>query len=257
MKNSFKKNITQNLRLTSNAAFYKGIIVVLFTSLFMFLTSCKKDYGNVVTKELNLAKFSSIKNIGSSNISIQYGAEQKVEVTTNEDILNRLKNSVSNFELKLDLKDGFYQDYELSYDITIPEIEKVDIEGSGNISVHSFQDFDELKLEINGSGNIVINDLVNLNKLKVDIEGSGNVSTLSQMDSVNILDINIDGSGSFNGFSTMSKDCFVNITGSGNCDVYAKEELDVKIAGSGDVNYKGFPNINSNITGSGNITNKN
>lgn len=262
MKNSskastLKNSLIQNLKLTSNTSFYKGIIVVLLTSLLMFLTSCKKDYGEVVTRELNLAQFSSISSSSDVNIAVEYGAVQKVEVYGNIEILDRIKTEVTNFNLNIDLKDGVYSNYELAYKITIPKIENITIKGDGNISIGEFNQTDDLSLDISGSGNINFYAFPNIQKIKVDISGSGGIVAQSPMDSLKNLDIDISGSGEYTGYPVKTKNATVDISGSGNVNLYAIDNLGVKISGSGNVNYKGFPNIDSNITGSGNISNKN
>jgi len=49
-----------------------------------------------------------------------------------------------------------------------------------------------------------------------------------------------------------TKECEVEIYGSGDCDVNVSESLDVRINGSGNVTYKGNPaEVNQKVSGSG------
>ena len=65
----------------------------------------------------------------------------------------------------------------------------------------------------------------------------------------------ISGSGNILALELESETCNVSIPGSGNCDVFVTEELDVFIGGVGSVRYRGDPPIvNTSISGSGTVT---
>ena len=91
---------------------------------------------------------------------------------------------------------------------------------------------------------------------KVSNTGSGNVSITDPMETSYMV-ISLMGSGSFSGFPLSAQSCQVDITGSGNCEVTAVQNLDVSIDGSGSVFYKGSPSINDHISGSGHVVDSN
>ncbi len=86
--------------------------------------------------------------------------------------------------------------------------------------------------------------------------GSGNV-TVSDPMTVDQMKVYLLGSGSFFGFPLSASACQVDISGSGECEVTVKNDLDVVIDGSGSVYYKGSPSIHEDITGSGQVVNAN
>lgn len=90
----------------------------------------------------------------------------------------------------------------------------------------------------------------------VEIIGSSNVhiqNTLSTQD----FDLLLMGSGSFYGFNLISRNSYIDIVGSGNCEITTANHLEIDIEGSGSVFYKGSPVIRTEITGSGTIVDAN
>jgi len=186
----------------------------------LLFNSCTKDYlqiegtGTITTKTLQLNDFTSINMLGVDDVIISYGAEQKVTVTGHPNIISRIKTKVSNKTWNMELEDGNYGNYELTYYLTLPVIEKITSEGTGNI---------------------VITDFINQDNLWVDLIGTGN----------------------FHGFPMAVKNCNVDISGTGNCEVSVETSLDVHIEGTGIVYYKGNPSIKTNISGSGSVIHMN
>jgi hypothetical protein len=86
--------------------------------------------------------------------------------------------------------------------------------------------------------------------------GSGNV-TVEDSISVDYFRVSLIGSGGFFGFPLSADQCDVDISGSGNIEVTAVEDMDVVVDGSGSVFYKGSPIIHEDITGSGRVIDSN
>ena len=236
---------------------------ILFSILIaLFLVSCDDDdtytgEGPIVTEELNLEDFSGIEAIGSMDVIISEGAEQKVEVTGHANIIDRLETAVSNGIWKVKLKDGSYKNSDLTFNIVIPTLNRASIEGSGDISINDFTSVDDVYLGIIGSGNIQLDENDGCENLVVEIEGSGHVNAKEEFEDIESLDIEIIGSGSFDGFPVEADQVAVNIVGSADCSITANVGLKVTIDGSGTVSYKGEPSIESDISGSGKIINSN
>jgi len=236
---------------------------ILFSILIaLFLVSCDDDdtytgEGPIVIEELTLQDFSGIEAIGSMDIIISEGAEQKVEVTGHANIIERVETSVSNGIWKVKLKDGSYKNADLTFNIVIPMLNRASIEGSGDISINDFTSVDDVYLGIIGSGNIDLDENNGCANLVVYIEGSGDINAKEAFEDIENLDVEIIGSGSFDGFPVEADQVIINIVGSADCTVTANIGLKVDIEGSGIVSYKGNPTIESNISGSGKILNAN
>ena len=245
----------------------KTLQLSLFILLLGILAipSCNDDDGNdcingigaIETRTIAVDDFTGINLLGSDNVNIQQGPIQIVEATGHPNIIDRLESDVTAGTWNIKLQDGCYNNYQLSITITLPLIEKIVITGSGNVDVEHFTEQSDLNLEIIGSGNMLLKSFTGAQNANVSIIGSGNVFGTFDFIDLENLNISIVGSGNFLGFPMRTEVCTINIAGSGDCEVYVYDELNVTIDGSGDVRYQGNPVINTNIRGSGNVINAN
>ncbi|MCD4794836.1 MAG: DUF2807 domain-containing protein [Bacteroidales bacterium] len=241
----------------------------------LFFSGCKKGIfctsgkGEIVTSVLTVGEFNKLEASGAFDIIVSQGDTQIVELEGHQNIIDRVKTSLVNNHLEIDLKKGCYNDYVLTIYITVPDIKEVKLNGSGNITIEEFDELNQLYLIITGSGNIYGNHNLPVNNLSFYISGSGNIdfaatslnisseiegsgnATLSG--TTNTHEAIIDGSGSFRTFNLISNNTSINIEGSGDCEVFTNNTLNIDISGSGNVYYKGYPNLNVNISGSGNV----
>ena len=239
--------------------------IFIFLLASIFISSCsKKDpgpciqgQGAIVTRTLTVASFSGIDLAGASNVTVSQGAEQRVTATGHSNIIDRVNTSVSGDIWEIQLIDGCYDNYELSFQITVPNIEDIILSGSGNIVVNDFTGQGDLSAIISGSGNIDFNDFGGCENAAFNISGSGQIRGFEDIVDLKNLNIVISGSGNYKGFSIETDNCTVTISGSGNCEVFVRDELMVTISGSGSVFYKGMPNVSSTITGSGAVIDAN
>ena len=193
----------------------KNIIIAAILLGTIITQSCTKEYtriegtGSIITQTLNLRDFNGIAAAGADNVVISYGPEQKVEVTGHLNIISLIKTDVSNGIWYMELENGNYGRYELTYYITLPTIEKISYEGSGNIQVDGPMDVDYLELTLMGSCSFK-GFTLNANYCQVDIVGSGNCEISAEKS----LDVSIEGSGSvyYKGSPSIKN----HITGSGS-----------------------------------------
>ena len=193
----------------------KNIIIAAILLGTIITQSCTKEYtriegtGSIITQTLNLRDFNGIAGAGADDVVISYGPEQKVEVTGHSNIISRIKTDVNNGIWNMELENGNYGRYELTYYITLPTIEKISYEGSGNIQVDGPMDVDYLELVLMGSCSFK-GFTLNANYCQVDIVGSGNCEISAEKS----LDVSIEGSGSvyYKGSPSIKN----HITGSGS-----------------------------------------
>lgn len=152
---------------------------------------------------------------------------------------------------------GHYKNYELTINVTVPDLNSVHLSGSGRIEVNDFTSQNDLEIDISGSGQIDLNAFSGAEKMYVDISGSGTVTAYDEMTSLKKLNINISGSGGYKGFPVKSDECKINVSGSGTCQVSVRNTLEVSIGGSGVVYYRGNPSITSHTNRAGSIVDAN
>ena len=116
-------------------------------------TSCKKEYtsiegfGTITTKTLQIDEFIGIRMEVGDNVFIKYGVEQKVTVTGHPNIISRIKTDVSNNTWNIELERGSYGQYELTYYLTLPRIERIYNFGTGDVVINDFISQDELSFK--------------------------------------------------------------------------------------------------------------
>ena len=241
------------------------VISILVLSILTLFASCTKKpcgSGSLITKEISMSSFNSIKNKTVSQTTISEGATPKIEVTGYSYIIeDNLSLSVSNQTLTLDYlntHDYCPSDYDNSlFDITIPHISNIELTGTGNLIVNDFHNQGDLSFLNTGTGAISTKQLTGTKNLTVTIKGTGNIIANNNIDSLKNTAVLITGTGSFKAFPLQTESCTVTVTGTGSCEIFAKTNLVVNIKGSGNVYYKGTPSISQNITGSGKLINAN
>ena len=67
------------------------------------------------------------------------------------------------------------------------------------------------------------------------------------------LNIHITGTGNVDAFDMEVDDCYIQISGAGNCEVSVINKLDVVISGVGNVWYMGNPTVTTEVSGVGNV----
>lgn len=212
------------------------ISVALLT--IIFFNSCSNDeefYGSgvFVTETRDVSNFSKIYNEGIANVTIIQGETQSLEIVADDNIIHRVITTVNNNELLISLQDGNYNNINIEAFLTVTSLDGLKNSGIGNISANEINNQNQLLIENSGTGDI-------------SISGIGN--------SMNIYN---EGSGAVYGYDYTTSNSSIEIIGSGDCNVFVTDILDVIIEGSGNVYYKGTPSINTTISGSGSVINSN
>lgn len=174
-----------------------------------------------------------------------------VEITAADNILDEITLRVIDGELIIDNRDCI-NNTDINIFITMPDIRSVHTIGSGDIYGDNIWETDELELRVTGSGEIDVEFIAD--DVWSEITGSGRLTLYGD---VNLSTIYVSGSGDVKAFGLEADQQEVDIKGSGNCEVVARDLLEVQISGSGNVFYKGNPHISATISGSGSIIDAN
>jgi hypothetical protein len=196
-------------------------------------TNCVDGQGVVVSESRVLNDFNGINSSIYGDILITQGPLEDVILEAQQNILDVIETNVVNGELIITLNRCIDIFEPIKVHITIPDIQNLTLTGVGEFV--SQNDFSSANLDITltGTGDF-------------DLKGT-----------VNNLDILLTGVGDVNAFDLISDVCNVNVTGVGDIEVFANEELNVILSGVGNVFYMGNPDLTINITGSGNVIDSN
>lgn len=188
-----------------------------------------KGSGSLTTESRSVENFNGAHVMGSGQVYITQGSTQSVKVEADNNIIEHVKTEVRGGTLHIGMEDGSYSNYTLKVYLTMPDVRRLEVSGSGDISALSALNVKELSSIIRGSGNISIKGKAD--EHKVEIYGSGDVEAAD----------------------FEAEQASIKIAGSGDCKIYAVKNLSVKISGSGDVRYKGNPLVSQTIRGSGDV----
>jgi uncharacterized repeat protein (TIGR01451 family) len=184
--------------------------------------------GTVVSEDRTVTAFSAITFTDVGTLIVQQGATEAISVTADDNLVPLMETTVDGTTLILGLADGncVYRATELTYTITVDDLQKLTVEGSGRVELQEFAG----------------------TSLEIVIDGAASVKASGAVEN---LDLTISGAGSFSGSELTSEAVDVTITGVGSATVNATTTLNVVIDGSGVVSYLGDPQVTQQITGFG------
>lgn len=230
----------------------KVIKLVLFC-IPVFFYACGfnsvQGKGDVQKFERKVSDFTKLSMDISGKVFIIQGSEYSCTIETEENIAGLLTTDVKDHELKISQTKNFNTNT-LNVYITMPFVEKLSLNGSGDINCKNEISSKNLELELDGSGNINMNKIIVMT-LSCSIDGSGNINLVTGK--TKDANFELGGSGNITADHIDCENVVASIDGSGNIDCFASQNLKVDIDGSGNLKYKGQPKTKIDISGSGQV----
>lgn len=233
-------------------------LFILFSSIATMPAQVGKSIkgnGKVITVNRNVGPYDGIALSGWFTVNLVDGAEGKLTLKGDENLLEHLETEVKNGTLQIrtekgyNLKPGSWNSDELVITVPVKSINEIALSGSGSITGNTTLEADFFNTSISGSGDVLLN--VATEKLKIALSGSGDVNLSG---STNQLEIHVSGSGDIRAYELVANSVETIISGSADIQVTANESLVARVSGSGDVHYRGNPSkIDSKTSGSGNV----
>jgi len=226
--------------------------LVCFLAATMTLSAQKriKGNGNLTTTERNVGSYDGVFVGGSFDVELVAGAEGKISIKIEENLLPYLVTEVKNGELVLNWKKGHTVKSTTKSKIIVPvkSINEVALGGSGNVYSSMTLNSSKLKVSLAGSGNVTLD--VDTSTLSSNLAGSGNIKLSGTADAVAC---SLAGSGNIRASGLNASNVSSSISGSGDVHVGTVNALKVRVSGSGNVTYKGNPTTDVKISGSGDV----
>jgi len=247
-----------------------------------------KGNGNVVTQERSVGDFTGIKISCSADVILTQGDKNAVVVRTDENLLDLVETVVHGDVLHIDINGNIRNVEVLEVYVTVKNLQKVVVNGSGDVESENTIKGIDFEIEVNGSGDVELD--LDVKSLTAELNGSGDVEISGvhgnfelsvrgsgdfdgedlQLNLCNIRvlgsgDVKLQGSadkvkveqsasGDINLYNLKSNDVSVSTAGSGDVVVFASGSLKVRLSGSGDLTYKGEPQtLDVSSTGSGDV----
>ena len=258
-----------------------GIMIVAIATILSscrgYLWNCIDGNGYSTVEYRYLEDFDEVTVTGDYEVYINQGNDYEILIEADENLLPYVITDVSGDNLKIKNFENRCLNPTGSIDIyiTMPEISKLKLTGSGSIVCDSL-DANDLEVELIGSGNIELgygsSYIFIRDEIKVENTGSGDIFIDLEADLIEVdligsgdivlegyadeSDLYIAGSGDIESEDLIVDECNAKIVGSGDIFVTVNRVLDIKISGSGDLYYFGNPRVYQDITGSGDVINR-
>lgn len=187
--------------------------------------------GPVVTRTLDLYDIRGLAVSGSQNVVVTQGSPQEIVVEGQANLIDILSTRVRDGIWEVRFTENVRNVEDFTVFVTIPDVDQVNVSGSGNVS---------------SDGDL------NLDVLSIRVSGSGNVSLAGSVDEQTAV---VSGSGEVSNYNMSSRQTTATVSGSGAVRVTATETLNATVSGSGDIRYRGNPaTVNQSVSGSGQVT---
>ncbi len=235
----------------------KTIKILLAVVLVTTLTSCHFDLhtgkdgnGNVVTKERSVSEdFTEVKGSTGLDVYLTEGAENKIVVEADENLMDLIETNISNGKLTIRSSKNIGRSKSKKIHVTYVRLDKIEASSGADVMGNSVIKSETLSLDSSSGADIEVevfsNELYAETSSGADIDVSGkankfyaNASSGSDLDAKKLEVITC------NAKASSGADIIVNV----------KEKLDAKASSGGDVRYYGDPVIaNKNQGRSGSI----
>ncbi len=214
----------------------------------------------VLTKEgeraFDLTGFHSVILFSSVDVVVEQGPFS-VRAVGEEEGLDRLKISTHDGALRIESGSGRGSATHCRTGtvvmVRMPEVQKLELIGSGTITASDFASTEHLILVVKGSGDLIVHGLKRADALSIQLDGSGDV-VCGEVDVAGSTVIALAGSGDVRVAGSTER-IDIGLIGSG--DVAAGEmraaQAKVRVVGSGDVQLASSGSIDQTITGSGEV----
>jgi hypothetical protein len=231
--------------------------------LLLALMGIRASHAQNTRKTLELPEFKSIYVNSNYTVYLKQSNKQEVTVEALAEIWELTTVKVENGVLMVNLErkpdnpnksiwakiDDIKIRPTMKLMVSAKNINELQVNGGGKIIAENSLASDYLNLVVSGSGSMELD--IKGNNLKTEISGSGNISLKGY---ATFNDILISGTGSLNAFNCELENAKVKISGSGNCEITASDNLDALVLGSGTLKHKGnTKSVSKKVYGSGSV----
>jgi hypothetical protein len=213
----------------------RKMLIVLLSGCVVLVVGCHlpgvRGNGQIKTEERPIATFANVDASGAFEIEWQNGPPA-VRVTTDENLLPYIENTVSEDTLHLRTREHVWPTHGIKVVISSPTRAGGRIRGAIKLTVKQLSGA-IFALESKGASEVSLDG--SIDRLLVDMTGASHLAA--------------DG--------LQAKSAEISTTGAGDAEVAVTDTLKVVITGAGKVNYSGNPpTIKKQITGAGSIRHK-
>lgn len=231
--------------------FLSILIALLTTSCYNIFGKRIRGDGNVTSQSVSVSGFNSIDVSGAIDVYVKQDSSQSVKIETDANLFPYLVVREENGVLKIYPKNNYNlrPTKDIKVYVSAPEFRRFEASGACDYySQNKLTSTESMAIDLSGSSDAKME--LNSPKIVAGVTGAGKLTLQGET-----KDLSIDGTGSstFKCYDMMAENVDVDITGSGDAEVFASVKLDVSVSGSGTINYKGNARVDQKVSGSGTV----
>ncbi|KIG17132.1 hypothetical protein DB30_03729 [Enhygromyxa salina] len=197
------------------------------------LSACTLEGSGTAKSELReLDSFDAIELGGVFTLVVHVapGTTQKVEVSSDDNIVPKILTTVSGGELDLSVDHRMvHPEHPMKVEVWVPSLTKIDASGAS-------------KIEVTG---------LHGERFELDLSGASQ-STLAGV--VDHFELDSSGAAKLEARALQATTVELDLSGAGHAEVWASDRLDAEVSGAGKVRYWGDPKqVNRDVSGSGSV----
>jgi hypothetical protein len=234
----------------------KNIFFAAVASLVLF-SSCREIFakrvrgnGNIVTQNRDLGDFNSVHVSGNIDVYASQDSSFSVKVETDENLQQYIEVINDDGVLRIQEKEGYNPRSGKTIKVYVSSGTFKNFEASGSCDMYSQDQINSTgPIEFHASGSCKITMDINAPKITAKLSGACDVILKGET-----KELSVDGSGStdIRCFEMKADIVTVDLSGSGDAEVYAETTLKGSASGSADIKYKG--NARPDISSSGAVS---
>lgn len=232
-------------------------ITVAFLSAILF-PSCNyitgkriKGNGVIKTESRTAGTFNGIDVSGNTDVYVKQDSVVSIKIEADENLLPYLLTEIDGSTLRIHQKEGTNLNPSKSIKVYISGPSFKHFEASGACDFYSENkliSIEAVTISLSGSSGVKLE--LKAPKIDAELSGAGTITLKGET-----KDFTVDGSGSTDVkcFELMTENTRVELTGSGDAEIFASVKLDVQVSGAAYVKYKGNATVNKEISGAGSV----
>ena len=216
----------------------KKITLLLAFVFTIFTIGCSCSYnsiegnGHEVTKVVDVSSFSKIDASHAFDIKVVVGENQKVSISTDENLLEYIEVFVKNNTLYVQTKDNTNFDGDVEVYISVENLTKIDLSGACKIDIKDIDSYD----------------------FSVDVSGACKGKLSGKVETLNL---DLSGATKLNTVDLISKDVNIDMSGASKLDIYCENNLSIDASGACKIYVYGDPkSTKTDLSGASSINYK-
>ncbi len=236
----------------------KIILLAYVVVAFIALPSCSKDKkikpsGDIISETFDLASFKSIVVENGIDVIIQQGNTQKVELKTDNNIMEYVEIQVESGALSIGIRDNvnILSDRTIEMNIVVDTLNSIIASGGSFIDIPQIFSAENINLSL--SGGSLLNGIIETEDATVNCSGGSIITLSGETEKIDVL---ASGGSVVSAYDFIADDVFLELSGGCVAEVFVNNTLSVVASGGSSVSYKGNGSVVSQVLTGGSTINK-